>query len=274
MPPEADSFHLELPCEFVQADFDRFAELSGDHNPIHVDAAYAARTAFGATVAHGMLLFSRLRALVGHAWPGKRLQIQELMFPAPSYAGEALTLAVDGAPVEEGVIDLRMQVRKPDGRLGLDGSARLADELAPLPADDDAPEPATEPDMRVAEGLPGFQALRLGDEARVQRCYEATDIAAWARLAGMESLPADVPEPLIAAMFSYLLGEQVPGHGTNYLKQSLHFHAAARAGEPLQASVAISRLRPDKALVNLDTRCTGQGGRLLCTGNALVLFKC
>ena len=35
---------------FAQRDFDRFAALSGDDNPIHVDAAFAARTRFGRTV--------------------------------------------------------------------------------------------------------------------------------------------------------------------------------------------------------------------------------
>jgi hypothetical protein len=32
-------------------------------------------------------------------------------------------------------------------------------------------------------------------------------------------------------------------------------------------------LRRDKALVNLTTRCTGRDGRLICTGEALVLFQ-
>ncbi|WP_216180490.1 hypothetical protein [Verticiella alkaliphila] len=81
-----------------------------------------------------------------------------------------------------------------------------------------------------------------------------------------------MPEPLIGALFSCLLGEDLPGHGTNYLKQSLAFVAPARIAEPLTASVRITRLRADKALVDLHTRCTGADGRLLCTGNALVLF--
>ncbi|MGZ3427312.1 MAG: MaoC/PaaZ C-terminal domain-containing protein, partial [Polyangia bacterium] len=42
----------------TQADFDRFARLSGDDNPIHVDAAFAARTRWGKTLAHGMMLYS------------------------------------------------------------------------------------------------------------------------------------------------------------------------------------------------------------------------
>ncbi|TSH97418.1 hypothetical protein FOZ76_06545 [Verticiella sediminum] len=128
--------------------------------------------------------------------------------------------------------------------------------------------------MAPAEGLPRYQALRIGQRAHVERRYSRADIDAWAALAGQAQAPAEVPEPLIAALYSYLLGEHVPGHGTNYLKQRMRFHAAGRAGESLQTSVRITRLRPDKALVNLDTLCTGEGGRVLCRGDALVRFAC
>ena len=56
---------------FTQRDFDRFAALSGDDNPIHVDPAFAARTRFGRTVCHGMLLYSTIcRALTDELGPG------------------------------------------------------------------------------------------------------------------------------------------------------------------------------------------------------------
>jgi len=48
----------------TQADFDAFAAVSGDDNPIHVDPEFSAHTRFGRTVAHGMLLYSRLWAMV------------------------------------------------------------------------------------------------------------------------------------------------------------------------------------------------------------------
>lgn len=81
-----------------QADFDRFARLSGDDNPIHVDAAFSARTGFGRTVAHGMLLYSRVWALAAAVRPGARHVSQSLMFPAPAYAGEELEIAIVPKP--------------------------------------------------------------------------------------------------------------------------------------------------------------------------------
>ncbi len=81
----------------LQEDFDRFARLSGDDNPIHCDPAYARGTHFGATVSHGMLLYS----LVSKAFaelipgPGARQLEQELMFPNPTYAGEEIEVALE-----------------------------------------------------------------------------------------------------------------------------------------------------------------------------------
>jgi acyl dehydratase len=78
----------------TQAAFDAFARLSGDDNPIHTDPAFAAATRFGRTVAHGMLIWTRLDALLARVAPGARVVEQSLMFPAPAFADEALTLTV------------------------------------------------------------------------------------------------------------------------------------------------------------------------------------
>ncbi|MCW8126217.1 MaoC/PaaZ C-terminal domain-containing protein [Microbulbifer halophilus] len=131
-PQDADTYPLKGPAAmekgFVlrQEDFDRFARISGDHNPIHVDPDYAAGTRFGATVSHGMLLFSALRGLIHTLYPGARLGGQELKFPAPAYVGEPLiaTLVAE-APAENGRIELVTRVTKADGQLCLDGRCHL-----------------------------------------------------------------------------------------------------------------------------------------------------
>lgn len=125
----------------------------------------------------------------------------------------------------------------------------------------------------MSADLPRFNRLAVGDSACVERRFSPGDIDQWCDLAAVEPPWAGVPEPLIAGLFSCLLGEQLPGHGTNYLKQDLAFVAEARAGESLRARVTITRLRPDKALVNLATTCTGDQDRLICEGEALVLFQ-
>ena len=116
--------------------------------------------------------------------------------------------------------------------------------------------------------------MTLGDRAEVTRIYTREMAAAFAELAGMEDGSiAHVPEPLIAALFSYLLGVKLPGAGTNYLKQDMGFTSKAEFGEALTASVEVTRIRPEKHLVDLETVCRTADGRQICVGRALVLVK-
>ena len=85
---------LVLERVLTQSDFDAFAELSGDDNPIHVDEEFSARTRFGRTVSHGMLLATILRGLLDQLVPGARQVEQKLMFPSPTYTGDAMRFAV------------------------------------------------------------------------------------------------------------------------------------------------------------------------------------
>ncbi|MEI2386569.1 MaoC/PaaZ C-terminal domain-containing protein [Breoghania sp. JC706] len=105
-----------------QEDFDRFAVLSGDDNPIHVDPEFSGRTRFGRTVSHGMLLYSRVHALISNAFPGRRHRMQTLMFPNPAYAGEVLRITV--AQGNGGVMDVVVE-RACDGAIVLQGACRL-----------------------------------------------------------------------------------------------------------------------------------------------------
>jgi len=82
-----------------------------------------------------------------------------------------------------------------------------------------------------------------------------------------------VPGPLLGGMISCLLGTQLPGRGTNWLKQRLEYPAPAFVGEEITATAQVIRLRPEKELVNLQTICTNARGEIVCQGEALVLVK-
>lgn len=115
--------------------------------------------------------------------------------------------------------------------------------------------------------------MRIGDRAEVERTYHASGAVEFAALVGFAAASLErVPEPLVAALFSFLLGVRLPGPGTNYLKQEMTFLAEARWSETLTATVWVTRLRPEKNLVDLATLCR-QGDTLICRGRALVLFK-
>lgn len=83
----------------TQADFDRFAELSGDDNPIHVDPAFAATTRFGGTVSHGMLLYGLIACTLSRRFPGAVQLEQELMFPNPAFADDEVKVELHVAGI-------------------------------------------------------------------------------------------------------------------------------------------------------------------------------
>ncbi|MCB2222719.1 MAG: MaoC family dehydratase [Actinobacteria bacterium] len=110
---------------FTQGDFDRFAGLSGDDNPIHVDAEYSAAAAFGRPVAHGMFLYSCLCGLLAEAFPGAVQRRQDLKFPAPTFTGEQMTLRAEVSSSSPGEVVVATEVTRADGTVTATGSAVL-----------------------------------------------------------------------------------------------------------------------------------------------------
>ncbi|MQP64576.1 hydratase [Niveispirillum sp. SYP-B3756] len=113
---------LVIDRTLTQADFDLFARLSGDDNPIHVDPGFSARTRFGRTVAHGLLLCTILRGLAGRLLPGAVLLGQDIRFPAPTYAGEPMRFSatLTGQQIAVSV------TRRADGVVTCDGTFEMA----------------------------------------------------------------------------------------------------------------------------------------------------
>ena len=70
----------------------RFAEISGDFNPVHLDAEFAAGTRFGRPIVHGMLTASLISTVVGTQLPGRGsiYVSQSLRFRAPVHVGDTV----------------------------------------------------------------------------------------------------------------------------------------------------------------------------------------
>lgn len=118
---------IVLERSLSQADFNAFAAVSGDNNPIHVDPDFSARTRFGRTVSHGMLLYTVLWGMVQKHYPGARQISQTLMFPNPAYAGEPHRFSLNEVSRENGRVVLSTHVaRLSDGALTLDGQTEIA----------------------------------------------------------------------------------------------------------------------------------------------------
>lgn len=111
----------------TQAEFDLFARVSGDNNPIHVDPDFSARTRFGRTVSHGMLLYTVLWGLLQRQHPRARQISHSMMFPNPAYAGEVLRFVLDETTASENRRSYAAKVtRVADGAVVLDGQTEIA----------------------------------------------------------------------------------------------------------------------------------------------------
>lgn len=82
---------------FTDEDVRDFARISGDHNPIHLDDAYAAETRFERRLVHGMLTASLISATIANDLPGEGTIYlsQSLQFKAPVFIGDTVTATVE-----------------------------------------------------------------------------------------------------------------------------------------------------------------------------------
>jgi len=67
-----------------------------------------------------------------------------------------------------------------------------------------------------------------------------------------------------------VLGTQLPGPGTIYLRQSLRFAAPVKIGDTVTATVEVTALQPERKRATLKTTCT-VGGTVVIDGEATVL---
>ena len=94
----------EITKTIEQADIHAFADITGDHNPVHVDEEFAKTTRFGRTIAHGMLSASLISAVLANKLPGEGSVYlgQTLQFVAPVFPGDQITARVTVKEVREG----------------------------------------------------------------------------------------------------------------------------------------------------------------------------
>jgi acyl dehydratase len=93
----------EITKTIEQADVDAFAQVTGDHNPVHVDEEFAKTTRFGKRIVHGMLTASLISAVLANKLPGEGSVYlgQTLQFVVPVFAGDEITARVTVKEIRE-----------------------------------------------------------------------------------------------------------------------------------------------------------------------------
>ena len=81
----------------------KFADVSGDHNPIHLDDEFAKTTRFGRRIAHGMLSGAFISAVLGYEFKERKIIYlsQTMKFTAPAYIGDTITATATVTDIRE-----------------------------------------------------------------------------------------------------------------------------------------------------------------------------
>jgi 3-hydroxybutyryl-CoA dehydratase len=112
----------------TQPQIDAYAGASGDHNPIHVDPAFAATTPFAGTIAHGMLVLALIAEVMhaahGDAWLlAGRLKVR---FKAPTRPGDTVTASAALTKQSFGAIEYAVQCANQRGEVLIEGRATVS----------------------------------------------------------------------------------------------------------------------------------------------------
>lgn len=125
----APGMTASLENEVREGDLLAFAEISGDRNPVHLDAAYAATSPFKARISHGMLTASYISAVFGMRLPGPGAiyVAQTLNFRRPVWIGDRITTTVEIAELFPAKRRVRFECacQNGAGKIVLEGHAML-----------------------------------------------------------------------------------------------------------------------------------------------------
>lgn len=108
----------------------RFADLSGDYNPIHVDAQAAILHGYSRPVAHGLLSVALLSRLIGMELPGPGAVLirHEIEWLAPVFVGDeiVMVLTVEGLSEAAGIVTVGVSATNQEGKSVMRGRAQVS----------------------------------------------------------------------------------------------------------------------------------------------------
>jgi len=106
-------------------DLRRYAEASGDQNPLHLETAFARGAGFDDVIVHGMLGMALLGRLLDEAFPAQPLLHFRSRFRNVIPVGRAIVCKATLTASDGGVADLALAAATEGGPVAIEGSARL-----------------------------------------------------------------------------------------------------------------------------------------------------
>jgi 3-hydroxybutyryl-CoA dehydratase len=110
-----------------EEDVYEFSKISGDFNPVHIDAEAAKNTRFGKRICHGILVASLISAVIGMQLPGQGAIYleQSLKFVKPVYIGDMVTATVKVMKIEGKILFLETVIVNQDNAEVILGNAKV-----------------------------------------------------------------------------------------------------------------------------------------------------
>lgn len=122
-----DSFSKKI----TEADVNKFAEVTGDNNPMHMDEEYAKKTQFGGRIAHGMISAGLISACLGTKIPGPGAVYlgQTLKFVGPVHFDDVLVATAEVINIVPKkrfkIVTFKTTVMNQDGQVVTEGEATI-----------------------------------------------------------------------------------------------------------------------------------------------------
>lgn len=110
--------------QLSQAQIARYADATGDHNPIHVDEAFAKSTPFGGAIAHGMLVLASISEMMAAALGEDWLRHGKLHVRFKAPARPADTITASAHELSNG--SYAVEVRNQTGEVLISGTTEIA----------------------------------------------------------------------------------------------------------------------------------------------------
>jgi hypothetical protein len=234
---------------FTDEDQQRFAALSGDRNPIHIDAVFARRTQFGRPIVHGVhTLIWALETLM-QTQTGRLCEVRA-RFIKPIYAGDEVNVVVK----QQGVDQVKLDITICDlvaVKLTIAFSSSTKNKFDPITRTDSAVTPLLK---QPAEETMDQMSTREGN------CqYE---MSARAAAAAFPALTRSTSEDVICGLLlsSYVIGMECPGLHSMLSEMSLCLPEAADHQQSLAFSV--ESVDPRFRLVTLQICGFGISGKV------------
>ena len=132
-----------------------------------------------------------------------------------------------------------------------------------------------------------FEDFKVGMKAHTSKTITETDVILFAGVS-TDINPVHLDEEaakkgifgkrvahgiLVSGLISAVLGNKLPGPGSIYMGQNLKFLAPVFIGDTITAEVEIIELVPEKCRIKLATTCFNQDGKVVISGEALIMNR-